>query len=1208
MRALGSCLFLGGVTALALSSPVLGQEGGTVQNPTVARELPVEIETELAPAGSLKQAPLWRELASMLEDPYSPAERRRSFLPPGCSYQVGAALPCDDAMMPELNVYPLDYAVQTGQTLRLRTSDGGISWDQPGPLFDPDEQVLTDENNVPLTLRTIIGELFIDADDNLVVSNPDGDTRIPPDQTIVAVPAVADGVLRKLDPESGTFEEVEELETPINELDFLRLDTDNGGLPAALTTLPKGRAAAEVLGKALFWDMQVGSDGVQACGTCHFNAGVDNRTRNQLNPDHLGGDGALEVAGPNEDVVASDFPFHSLDDPDMPGEPLLNPGNVASDSNDVMSSMGVSFQVFDDIPTPGPGAFGPAFAGVRPLLPDLAVEAQDPIQAFIDPATGENLRRVEPRNTPTMHSAAFNFDSFWDGRARFHFNGGSVFGPSDPAFHLFADPGAPGPRGGALVGVTNGLVRPELEEEDPEMAEQPVRIKFSSLASQAVGPPLSDFEMSFAGRNWAKIGKKLLQGGLNQRLGVTPLANQLVSTTDSVLGPWSNQGGTTCVALGRVTGPNRPGLCTTYVEQITLAFPARYWHNQSQHFDIVPDPTDGFDGVRLAIAPGAANPTNTDQVSHMEANFSFFFGMAVQVYEQLLIPDDTPFDRFMDANPLAANAVGQPGEQGTLPPDQVADLVGPITLVEGFGEEELLGFDIFAGANLTAALPVGSVRNPEGVGSNPFLRTGRCMLCHLGPEQTDHTSNVNHGVLISDTEFELPAPGEPEPTGPFATISGLMLEEEVEETAQDGVEVENRDMALVDDPATPFHEGQMGVPSGIAFGDNGIYNLGLRPTDEDIGRGGDDVFGWPLSLSALAMKNVGGPDFEACDEQADTPCNMPIFDPNLGLGGGMFDETGEGAVFPGTTHTLQSINPGVVMEPAVPLMPAYMAPWLNNLPAGELHPEIDELAFAPNTITADTPFAEYGEILFGADLHCGEFDPAVFGNEAPNFGWGPRCPNTQSAIPNNFEAPLNGSHPFENRVGRNGAFKAPQLRNVEMTGPYFHTGSYLTLRQVVDFYMRGGDFPVTNEEDRDPNLVNIPLHAFGFGTTIGLPLEFQDGVPDLLSQYGTLPDTTAATPEYLAQEEAKVALVTFLLALTDDRVRNEQGPFDRPELFVPVDGRAGNAGGRRALLADPNFQHLDAVGAEGVAQPLSNFLEISSTPVPGDGNDHFDRF
>jgi len=37
------------------------------------------------------------------------------------------------------------------------------------------------------------------------------------------------------------------------------------------------------LGKALFWDTAIGSDG-QACASCHFHAGADSRSKNQLNP------------------------------------------------------------------------------------------------------------------------------------------------------------------------------------------------------------------------------------------------------------------------------------------------------------------------------------------------------------------------------------------------------------------------------------------------------------------------------------------------------------------------------------------------------------------------------------------------------------------------------------------------------------------------------------------------------------------------------------------------------------------------------------------------------------------------------------------------------------------------------------------------------------------------------------------------------------
>ena len=88
---------------------------------------------------------------------------------------------------------------------------------------------------------------------------------------------------------------------------------------------PAGRSVAAALGKSLFWDMQVGSDGVQSCGTCHFTAGADDRTRNQVNPDHLGGDLTFQLRGgaaPNTyDLTTSDFPFHKLADPNVAGDP-----------------------------------------------------------------------------------------------------------------------------------------------------------------------------------------------------------------------------------------------------------------------------------------------------------------------------------------------------------------------------------------------------------------------------------------------------------------------------------------------------------------------------------------------------------------------------------------------------------------------------------------------------------------------------------------------------------------------------------------------------------------------------------------------------------------------------------------------------------------------------------------------------------------------
>ncbi len=83
------------------------------------------------------------------------------------------------------------------------------------------------------------------------------------------------------------------------------------------------------------------------------------------------------------------------------------------------------------------------------------------------------------------------------------------------------------------------------------------------------------------------------------------------------------------------------------------------------------------------------------------------------------------------------------------------------------------------------------------------------------------------------------------------------------------------------------------------------------------------------------------------------------------------------------------------------------------------------------------------------------------------------------------------------------------MRNVELTGPYFHTGSYLTLRQVVDFYMRGGDFPVTNADSRDPHILDVAEQAFGFGRTAGPDLGLIDStlVPGAFNRLARSPAT-----------------------------------------------------------------------------------------------------
>jgi hypothetical protein len=134
-----------------------------------------------------------------------------------------------------------------------------------------------------------------------------------------------------------------------------------------------------------------------------------------------------------------------------------------------------------------------------------------------------------------------------------------------------------------------------------------------------------------------------------------------------------------------------------------------------------------------------------------------------------------------------------------------------------------------------------------------------------------------------------------------------------------------------------------------------------------------------------------------------------------------------------------------------------------------------------------------------------------------------------------------------------GSFKVPSLRNVELTGPYFHNGGMATLDQVVDFYNRGGN-AVGN------NITNTT--GFGSNPSNRAP---------------------AIQPLNLSSDD-KANLIAFLKGLTDDRVRWEMAPFDHPSLQVPnghsFDENSVIPNGITGFAKD-NFLTLDAVGAAG---------------------------
>jgi len=465
------------------------------------------------------------------------------------------------------------------------------------------------------------------------------------------------------------------------------------GLLDGANPIVVNKNAAIALGKALFWDSNVGSDGM-ACGSCHFHAGADGRVTNQVSAggqSSPAGNKAFSAAadgtslGPNHTLGAVDFPLHQRQNPLEEFSPVIY------DTDNVVGSA---------------GTFSGEFKSVSRLGSTVDNCARSADNLFH--VGGIGTRRVTPRNAPSVINAVFNHRSFWDGRANNVFNGSSPWGDRDA---------------GAGVWVKKNA---------RSVQKQRLQLINSSLASLAMGPALNTTEMSCNKRNLSDIGRKLLQR--------RPLEGQKVHWNDSVLGALSFSS----------PGSLRPGLNTTYANLVRQAFSDKYWSY-----------------LRLGEFGGPAG----DPYNQMEANFSMFFGLALQLYESTLISDESPFDK------SARDANNQP-----------IDL----------SAEELRGLDQF--------------------------RLSQCALCHIGPNFS--AASVNANAAIAQTHPE--AFGEP---GFSISTTTNVVER---------IRLLPRNTAIT------------------AFYDTGFASTGVANESADIGLGGVDDFGNPLSFSKQYLQHLAG--------------------------------------------------------------------------------------------------------------------------------------------------------------------------------------------------------------------------------------------------------------------------------------------------------------------------------------------------------------
>jgi cytochrome c peroxidase len=378
---------------------------------------------------------------------------------------------------------------------------------------------------------------------------------------------------------------------------------------AADKNLSIPKAALLVLGKALFFDQQAGSDG-QACASCHFHAGTDIRAANSLNPgtrntnvDEASLYNATRSGGmgaPNYILVPGDFPFHEVADP--LDTSYMN-REVLFDTDDPVGSIGTFHATYAGSPAPDYS------------LPNATGTFDAALPASIDPVFsigGKNTRSNGPRQAATMINAVFNFRQFWDGRADNNFNGLNGHGIKDLNAYQYWNSGS-----SLILDLVGGFAP-------------------GSLASQSVFPPnsVTSDEMAFAGRTMQDLGRKMLRitsTAATPPATIIPLGAQLVHPNDSVLGPFKNPGGTNG---GR-------GINLSYLNLIQWAFLPTFWESTGPN-----DPITGLPTTLLT--PGGFHL--------MEENFATFWGTSIQEFETTLRADQSPYDLFMAGNDNAFGA------------------------------------------------------------------------------------------------------------------------------------------------------------------------------------------------------------------------------------------------------------------------------------------------------------------------------------------------------------------------------------------------------------------------------------------------------------------------------------------------------------------------------------------------------------------------
>ncbi|MEZ5329053.1 MAG: cytochrome c peroxidase [Verrucomicrobiales bacterium] len=494
---------------------------------------------------------------------------------------------------------------------------------------------------------------------------------------------------------------------------FTNFDSFIRNDPKDPTVREKALQDAIALGKAFFWDVRFGSDRQTACATCHYAAGADQRLRSNVGlPANFGMHLPLPNFGRPEGAVGKGSKA-VLDTRDLAGADLANgeqPGTFDPETpgiatREVVGSIGISRHRFDP--------------RNPDTLPENATQPSPEIKAELEAEFRQILtietshRQVTPRNAPSVINAVFNARNFWDGRADPVFNGRTFWGLPDYGTGKDADDKAL--REALTQQASAGLVvfrreggeitpvktwKPYLRDPFTFANRNPYYIANASLASQALGPIVSDVEMSHRGRQMHHIARRMLDEKI--------LGDQSIHGKDSSLGIYEK-------------ADERP----TYRELLAAVFKSE-WLSSAEVRDIVLG-----DFPNQPAAP-------TQPYSMTEANFGLFWGLAIHIYESTLISDDSRFDQHQRSIRTSGRAAvaSEP-----LPETKNQTPVSILSASErrGFELFRTLGCaDCHSGAEFTAASATGEIgllmvgEDPLGPKPAPILEEDEPKDCPQG--------------------------------------------------------------------------------------------------------------------------------------------------------------------------------------------------------------------------------------------------------------------------------------------------------------------------------------------------------------------------------------------------------------------------------------------------------------------------------------------